>query len=342
MQCTGNCASSDPRTHKTFEQPVLQTLQMFVGEAGCWLIVLVSHIITRLRRGRTTAYKPLATLEEADSTLEEADEDVDATLDSPASAGFAVRAGGCDVTNVVSKPIAAPALDGMEDGEKVRIPLTGWKVLLLALPAGCDIVGTTLINIGLLFVAASIYQMTRGALVLFVGLFSVVFLKRHLGFWKWMSLVIVVIGVALVGVAGYLESKGSALLDVDGVTDTRLLLTMLIRTADKAYTLATEHTPLETLMGVALIAGAQIFTASQFVLEESIMERYAMDPVMVVGWEGTFGFSITLLAMAILHPAVGQTEAGRGGYFDARAGLGQMFGNRAIAISSLFIMVSIG
>ncbi|KAI7637055.1 hypothetical protein KC319_g15131, partial [Hortaea werneckii] len=31
MQCVANCDSKRP---KTFEQPVLQTLQMFVGESG--------------------------------------------------------------------------------------------------------------------------------------------------------------------------------------------------------------------------------------------------------------------------------------------------------------------
>ena len=91
-----------------------------------------------------------------------------------------------------------------------------------------------------------------------------------------------------------------------------------------------------------MIAGAQIFTASQFVLEESIMERYSMDPIQVVGWEGVFGFLVTLLATGILHFVVGRTPAGKGGYFDAREGLHEMFTNRTIAVTSLLIMVSIG
>jgi len=97
-----------------------------------------------------------------------------------------------DPTNIPTKPFA-----DAEVLEHEREPLTGWRVTILALPAICDILGTTLMNAGLLFVAASIYQMTRGALVLFVGLFSVIFLRRHLGGWKWASLFIVVAGVAL-------------------------------------------------------------------------------------------------------------------------------------------------
>jgi hypothetical protein len=43
-------------------------------------------------------------------------------------------------------------------------------------------------NVGLLYTPVSIYQMTRGALVLFVGVFSVLFLRRRL--WLYQSVFI--------------------------------------------------------------------------------------------------------------------------------------------------------
>ena len=95
-------------------------------------------------------------------------------------------------------------------------------------------------------------------------------------------------------------------------------------------------------IGIMFIAGAQVFTATQFVLEESIMERYSMAPIRVVGWEGIFGLSVTVLGMIILHLAIGRTDAGRYGYFDAREGLREVFEIRAIGISSLLTMISIG
>jgi hypothetical protein len=117
----------------------------------------------------------------------------------------------------------------------------------------------------------------------------------------------------------------------------------LIRNYARAAVGALEtHTPAETIIGITMIAGAQIFTASQFVLEESIMERYSMDPIEVVGWEGVFGFLVTLFGSGILHLAIGRTARGQGGYFDAREGFHQIFTNRAIAVTSLLIMVSIG
>jgi drug/metabolite transporter (DMT)-like permease len=42
-----------------------------------------------------------------------------------------------------------------------------------------------LMNVGLLYTPVSIYQMTRGALVLFVGMLSVMFLRRRL--WLYQS-----------------------------------------------------------------------------------------------------------------------------------------------------------
>jgi drug/metabolite transporter (DMT)-like permease len=44
-----------------------------------------------------------------------------------------------------------------------------------------------LMNVGLLYTPVSIFQMTRGALVSFVGIFSVVFLRRRLELYQQVS-----------------------------------------------------------------------------------------------------------------------------------------------------------
>lgn len=272
-----------------FNQPVIQTAQMFVGEMGCWLVVALAAAYRRFASKR-----------------------------SPAENGYQAVGSG--------QPNSADDEAPEEDQPSV---LRGYRVLLLALPAICDICGTTLMNIGLLLVAASIYQMTRGALVLFVGLFSVVFLRRTLHLFQWISLVGVVLGVAVVGLAGaiwpdvkaHVVSRGlSAITDSpDGLSDVS-----------------------KAVIGVTLIAGAQIFTATQFVLEEYLLERSPIDPLRVVGWEGIFGFVVTVVVMLVLHLAIGRTEAGRLGYFDAAEGLRQMYNDKALLISSVIIMISIG
>ena len=54
------------------------------------------------------------------------------------------------------------------------------EIFMLAIPTAFDLMATVLMNIGLLSVTASVYQMMRGAEMLFAALFAVVFLKRQL------------------------------------------------------------------------------------------------------------------------------------------------------------------
>jgi drug/metabolite transporter (DMT)-like permease len=71
------------------------------------------------------------------------------------------------------------------------------ETLLLAIPSFFDLVATILMNIGLLSVTASVYQMMRGAEMLFAALFAVTFLKRHLN--KYHYLGILCCGVSWLG-----------------------------------------------------------------------------------------------------------------------------------------------
>ncbi|KAI1816017.1 hypothetical protein GGS20DRAFT_279156 [Poronia punctata] len=303
-QCVRNCDDPNPAKHIRFEQPVLQTAQMFVGEAGCWLVMglmsLYSRFISR-KSASSNGYQPV--------------EANDATADSDPNA---------DAASVTSEDTLLP---NGKPSSRSRGVLRGFGTLLLALPAICDILGTTLMNVGLLMVAASIYQMTRGALVLFVGLFSVVFLHRKLHLFQWLSLVGVVLGVAVVGLAGAIQPDARA----KGTSLSTLVA------EDPAAAEA-----VRVVLGVALIAGAQIFTATQFVLEEYLLERSSIDPIEVVGWEGLFGLAVTLIGMLILHFAIGRTDAGRLGPFDVVEGYRQMVDNKVVLVSSFLIMISIG
>lgn len=280
---------------------------MFIGEMGCWLVVALSTLHSRyIASPRAEGYQPVSSITQT------------APIDSPTPDEE-------PATNPLTKILSIPETDD-------RLPLKGYSITLLALPALCDILGTTLMNIGLLFVVASIYQMTRGALVLFVGLFSVLFLKRSLALYQWLALFTVVLGVGIVGVAGSMNPAEK--ISIPPETGMGKGIGELARRA------APEA--LRTIIGILLIAGAQIFTATQFVTEEWILEKYALEPLRVVGWEGTFGFGITAIGMGVMHAVVGSTEAGRGGYFDVGEGLRQMIRQPAIGWSSLLIMASIG
>ncbi|KAL2135426.1 hypothetical protein VTI74DRAFT_8528 [Chaetomium olivicolor] len=300
-QCVRDCDNPDPSKRQHFEQPVIQTLQMFIGEMGCWLVAGLKLLYNRYtttsssRSGAAAIYRPVPTTDDDGTAADDA--------------------------SIRSTTLLNP--NNGSSTHKDPSVTRGWRVTILALPAICDILGTTLMNAGLLLVAASIYQMTRGALVLFVGLFSVVFIKRKLYLFQWLSLVGVMLGVGIVGLAGAIQpDKKHPASDV-GADDVG---------ADA----------LRVIVGVLMIAGAQIFTATQFVLEEWILERSPIEPLDVVGWEGVFGFLFTLIGMSVLHAVIGRTEAGRYGPFDMVEGWRQFWEHRAVFVSSILIMISIG
>ena len=62
------------------------------------------------------------------------------------------------------------------------------QCLLLSIPTAFDLVATILMNVGLLYVTASVYQMMRGAEMLFAALFAAVFLRRKLNRFHLMGI----------------------------------------------------------------------------------------------------------------------------------------------------------
>jgi drug/metabolite transporter (DMT)-like permease len=182
-------------------------------------------------------------------------------------------------------------------------------------------------NIGLLYTPVSIYQMTRGALVLFVGILSVLFLKRRLFAHQWFALSVVVAGVAVVGLSGSLTKQALA----DNGDSHGSLLNRLLR--------RDEETPDEVavVIGVFFILFAQIGTAIQFVLEEKILTTYSVTPLVAVGLEGFFG----LLTLILLFPIIIQFKD-RSAYFDLGRGFHQMISNPPVLGSAFAIACSIG
>ncbi|KAF9065296.1 hypothetical protein BDP27DRAFT_1229214 [Rhodocollybia butyracea] len=210
--------------------------------------------------------------------------------------------------------------------------LSGWKILLLWIPAACDLTGTTLMNIGLLYTPVSIYQMTRGSLVLFVGFLSVAFLRRRLWLYQWISLIIVMSGVALVGFSGSLIK--------DAVKEALVLLSRSTNSNADLPPPEPVDTPEVTsvLVGVFFILFAQVFTATQFVVEEKIMNVYSVAPLVAVGFEGFFGALTILIFIPILAlPSVSSQTP----FFDIPRGWHQMMDTPSVLWSGVVIALSI-
>ncbi|KAH9934935.1 uncharacterized protein B0H18DRAFT_927619 [Fomitopsis serialis] len=221
-------------------------------------------------------------------------------------------------------------------GSKAQIAvehLHGWKILLLWFPAACDLTGTTLMNVGLLYTPVSIYQMTRGALVLFVGVLSVIFLRRRLWLYQWISLVTVMAGVSLVGFSGSMIKD--AVKEDAGFAG-------FVRAAARLLDDLPAPQPIEepeitkVLVGVFFILFAQVFTATQYVVEEKIMARYSVAPLVAVGFEGFFGALTIVLAMPLLAH-YSQVSP----FFDLPRGWHQMINTPSVLWSSVAIAFSI-
>jgi len=120
-------------------------------------------------------------------------------------------------------------------------------------------------------IAGSIYQMLRGSLIIFTAIFSIIFLKSKIYRHNYLGIFSVILGLFLVGLAAFSKSSEEKPDESDNV-----------------------------VLGFCLVIFAQIFSATQFILEENFMKRYDCPPLKAVGWEGVWGsiFYIIFLIIA--------------------------------------------
>jgi len=130
-------------------------------------------------------------------------------------------------------------------------------------PAVFDMIGTSVMYLGLNLTYASSFQMLRGSVIIFTAVLSIIFVGRRLKAFQWLGMFLIISGLGIVG-----------------ATD------MISAGADPNY-------PAEkVILGDSLIVCAQIMTAAQVVFEEKYVAKYNVAALQVVGWEGIFGFSV--------------------------------------------------
>merc|ERR1719252_149262 len=100
-------------------------------------------------------------------------------------------------------------------------------------PCVCDWTATTLVNGAYIFLAASVIQMTRGAIVIFPCLFSMVFLGRRQEKYHFIGVGLVFLGLTVVSL--------STLLNGESITI---------------------ESKFQAMLGLIFCVGAQIFQAS--------------------------------------------------------------------------------
>ena len=124
--------------------------------------------------------------------------------------------------------------------------------------------------IALSMVDASVYQMMRGIIVAVTAIFALIFLGKKQYRHHWTAVVFIIAGVAEVGwVAIALEGDSS------GSSDPGL--------------------------GIILLLIAQLFTGTQFIVEEKLLGDYYLDPFKIVGIEGMWGLLYYMIALPIMQ-----------------------------------------
>jgi drug/metabolite transporter (DMT)-like permease len=130
-----------------------------------------------------------------------------------------------------------------------------------------------MMNIALTIIAASVYQMMRGMIIIFTSLMSILFLKRRLYRQHWSSLGTIFLGVFMVGLSSFLSDKNDGGGKSAGIQ----------------------------AVGFVMIILAQIFASSLLIVEEKLLGQYYLDPLKVVGFEGLWGVLMWCILLPIFQ-----------------------------------------
>jgi drug/metabolite transporter (DMT)-like permease len=140
-----------------------------------------------------------------------------------------------------------------------------WKLYFAAaLPALCDLSATSLMNIQLLYIQASVWQMLRGSMTIFSSLFCAFILKREHFPYMWWAVLGVVVSLAVVGVAAVCSTGAGK----EGVSQG------------------------QTIMAIFLTIAAQLVQATQLVVEDFLLHDKETHPLQLIGLKGMWGFII--------------------------------------------------
>ena len=140
------------------------------------------------------------------------------------------------------------------------------KIWYFLFPALFDILASSISSISLSFLASSIYQMFRGAIIIFTCIASILVLKSKYYRHHFLGIFIVIIGLAIVGVNAIINGDSSS------------------------------ENP---SFGIFLVILSQVFSCFLFITEEKLLKGYEIPPLKAVGLEGMWGVSVYIILLFI-------------------------------------------
>jgi drug/metabolite transporter (DMT)-like permease len=310
-------------------------LNMFIGMAGCLLPSLVVALLAAVRRcGARNAHgarEPLLSGADADG-----DGDAAPAASSTDGPPPKTPVKGLLGLLVVSAPTVRHA--------RLPAPLMPFVTLLLAcvrprrhrtpFPPSqvADLAATTLSNIGLLYITVSVYQMLRGAVILWNTLFGVLFLGKRLNRLHYTGLLLAVTGIVIVGAASLLAEhakSGGGVLAPPPVSffppppppslgpvpapgpspspsrqqqhagfSLRAALSPQARTAALRSGDPDAASARWVIVGMGMIVVSQLIQAAGMTMEEFVLRKYELSSTQLVGYEG--GVGVLLMAGVFL------------------------------------------
>ena len=201
--------------------------------------------------------------------------------------------------------------------EKPPVPTN----LIFAITASCDLAGTTINTFGLTYLTTSMFQMMRGLELFFVCFWSTVYLENPLYRHAVLGIGSLIFGLSLVGLNAVLNDKG--------------------------------ETARNPPVGIVLLCISQLFSSTEYVIQEKFIKHYDVHPFQLVGFEGLWGVIMytTLLVIFQFVDCQSWSEALKEICFeddehnivieDSIFAFKQMWDNKNLLIVYIFYIVSI-
>jgi drug/metabolite transporter (DMT)-like permease len=168
------------------------------------------------------------------------------------------------------------------EGGKLR----GWRLYRQVAPLGlCDLTATYLSNIALLHLIPSVWQMLRGAELIFTALWAIIYRHKKLVMADWIGVLMTVVGIVTIGLSS--------------------ILTESDQTGSRQVSI-----PLQ-ILSMVLVLVAMGLLGFQGVLEEELLQDVDATAYELVSYEGLWGVYFTTLITMPLAQILPET-AGEG------------------------------
>lgn len=226
-----------------FRHPFLQAWGMFMGESLCIIVYYIQRCL-KVRKANK------------DQLLPKTEDGSAKTETHPAK---------------TEDPEAfKPADEELEDDEP-----RNFNPFLFFPPSMLDLVATSLMYLGLTLTSASSFQMLRGAVIIFTGLFSRCILGHQLAWSRWAGILIVFAGLVTVGLTDHfmVDPKLEAKSGDDEVTQAL---------SEEA---GPKNDVSDVVIGDVLIVIAQVLVALQVVFEEKYVAAYNVSFSIIFRYE---------------------------------------------------------